>query len=98
MVGQYGLALKGLRGSFGALRSILSAAGIMGGLTGVFTVMRNSIGIVKDYEKSNAILAGVLNKTVEEITELTDDSKRLGAITAKTAQEVNDLQIAYARL
>ena len=61
-------------------------------------MLRNSITIIRGFEKQNATLAGVLGKTKGEINELVEDAKRLGETTVKSASEVTKLQTAYARL
>ena len=57
-----------------------------------------SINLIRDFEKANAELAGVLNTTRDGVSRLTRESERLGSITVKTSSEVTQLQIAYARL
>jgi hypothetical protein len=82
----------------GMTKSILAAGAAMFGLVAIFRTLKNAGKLVRDFQKENAVLAGVLNKTRKEISALTDDAKRLGSTTAKTAKEVTSLQIAYARL
>lgn len=91
----YGASLNNLRGS---LVRVGQAAGVTFGVFGAVRVFGNAIGIVRRYEKVNATLAGVLNKTKEETVALQNDSIRLGRTTVKTAEEVGKLQLAYARL
>lgn len=81
-----------------ALRSVAQAAGATLGIFGAVQVVRNAINVVKDFEKANAVLAGVLGKTRAQVSALTDDAARLGSITEFTASEVTSLQEAYARL
>ncbi len=87
-----------LRAATGALRTFTSALGFTGGIFAFIQVFKNSIKIMKDFEKQNATLSGILQVNRDQMQGLTDDSKRLGAITVKTASEVTELQIAYARL
>ena len=94
-VGNYSSALGKLRGS---LVSVANAAGITLGLFGAFRLVKNATSIVRDFEKQNATLAGVLQKEKSEIQELVADSQRLGSVTVKTAGEVAKLQTEYARL
>lgn len=88
--------------SFGSLRSLmmkgLGALGITAGLAGLVNVMKGAVKIAKDFEQGNANLAAVLGKTRKEIKTLTDDAKRLGAITSFTASEVSKLQTEFAKL
>jgi len=97
-VGQFQRNVGNYASAFRSLTNIISAAGVTLGAAGAFRVLRNGITIVRDFQKENAVLAGVLNKTRQEINVLTEDAIRLGSTTAKTAQEVTQLQIAYARL
>lgn len=94
-VGAYEKGLGRLRGGFIRLAQ---AAGLTLGIFGAFRLIKSSISIVRDFEKQNATLAGVLQKTKGNISELVEDSKRLGAITVKTAGQVAGLQTEYARL
>lgn len=90
-VGQYSRA-------WGGVSRVLGAFGFTGVLFTVVNAIKNGISGIREFGKQNAILAGVLGKTRKDITVLTKDAKRLGRDTAKTASEVNGLQIAYARL
>ena len=94
-VGNYGLATSKLRGG---LVSLAGAAGVTFGVFGAFRLFKSSITIVKDFEKANATLGGILNATAEEARVLNEDAKRLGETTVKSATEVVALQTAYARL
>lgn len=94
-IGNYGSALKGLSGTF---RSMVSALGLTTGVYAFFQVMRNGIKVIRDYEKQNATLSGILQVEKKDMQELREDSARLGETTVKTAGEVTQLQIAYARL
>ncbi len=75
-------------GSLGVAFAGLALIGVLGGVINVFA----------DFEQANAGLAAVMNVTVAENRALTEDAKRLGSITAKTASEVVGLQEAFARL
>ena len=94
-VGNYGGALRGLRGT---MVSLGQAMGVTFGLFGAVRLIRNATGIIRDFEKANATLSGVLQLESDQMKELTDDSKRLGETTVKTAGEVVGLQVAFARL
>ena len=94
-VGDYGKSLSGLRGS---LISVANAAGLTGGAFAAFRVLKSSITLLRDFEKANATLAGVLNKTKEETNELRLNAIELSKTSVKTAQEITELQTAYARL
>tara|TARA_R110000772_G_C13310310_1_gene440367 strand:- start:33325 stop:37065 length:3741 start_codon:yes stop_codon:yes gene_type:complete len=94
-VGNYRSALGGLGSS---LRNLAGAFGLMGGVMIFAQMMRSSIKTIIEFDKANATLASVLQLTREQTKGLQDDSKRLGATTVKSANEVVQLQIAYARL
>ena len=90
-VGQYAKAL-------GGVRNILGAAGFVGGFQLFFRTLKDGIKIARDYEKSNAVLASVLGKQLNETTKLQSESRRLGESTAFTASQVTELQTSLARL
>jgi len=94
-VGNYGKALGGLRGT---LMSVAGALGFVGGIQLVTKAFKDGINVVKNYEKKNAELAGVLGKQRKDLVDLQKESKRLGATTAFTSTQVTDLQIELARL
>ncbi len=89
---------KGLRAAAGAARSFASALGLVGGAFLFVQVMRDAIGIMRDFEKQNATLSAILQVEREDMSALREESIRLGSTTVKTAAEVTGLQIAYARL
>jgi hypothetical protein len=65
---------------------------------GGLAVIRNITGIVRNFEQSQADLASVLGVNVEEMKELTDQARELGATTRFTAGEVASLQKEFAKL
>lgn len=87
---------------FGRLNRTLGRFALALGLTsGIFLFIRalgNAIKSVVQFNKQVAVLASVLQKTRKEIKPLTENAKELGAITAKTSNEIVKLQVAYARL
>lgn len=88
-VGLYSNAIKGMASSF---------LGITAVIYGFVRVLKDAFGIVTQFEKANAELAAILQKTTAETKALRDNAEDLGASTAKTATEVVNLQIAFARL
>lgn len=80
------------------LKSLISAFGVTTGIFLFAKVMKEAFSIVRDFEKQNATLSAVLQVEKGEMKELTDQAKKLGETTVKTAGEVTSLQIAYARL
>ena len=91
-VGNYTTRLRGMASSF------LGAFGVVGGVYAFAAVLRSSIRTVREYDKANATLSAVLQIEKKNMTELTDESIRLGRTTVKSAVEVVGLQVAYARL
>ncbi len=76
----------------------LGSFGLLFGFSAITLGLRNIIGKTADYEQANAGLAAVMGTTIEENEKLIKDSKRLGAVTAKSATQVVGLQEAFARL
>ena len=99
-VGQtrFGEVTGGINKLRGAIGKLGSALGIVGGFMLLRKVIGDSINIVRDFDKANAELAGVLGKSRDEIAELEQNAKELGATSAFTASQVSELQQAYARL
>jgi hypothetical protein len=94
-VGNYGSALGKASSGF---RTLMGAFGVTLGLRSAIQLFKSAITQVKEYEKANAVLAGILGKTRKETVKLQKDSQRLGATTAFTAKQVTELQIELARL
>ena len=87
-----GAFTKGITNSFKSL-----AVGLVG-ITALIRVFRSVVKVVGDFDKGMAKLASVTGKTREEIEDLTDQSKELGAVTQFTANQVQSLQIELAKL
>lgn len=94
-VGGYKQALTGMTGGF---RNLAAALGFTGAIFLLVSAFKGAVQVIRDFQDGSADLAGILGKSRKEIKGLTDEAQRLGAITAKTAKEVLDLEIAYARL
>lgn len=77
---------------------VLGALGLLGGMTLVVRGMREMIGIFSGYEKQMAKVRAITRATDDEYLLLTNDSKRLGESTEKTATQVGELQLAFAKL
>lgn len=60
--------------------------------------LRNAISTIIEFEKKNSTLAAILGTTKKSIQDLTDEARRLGAITSYTAAQVTELQIELAKL
>ncbi|OIQ22204.1 MAG: phage tail tape measure protein [Flavobacterium sp. MedPE-SWcel] len=81
-----------------ALKNLISAFGVTTGIYLFAQVMKDAFNVARDFEKQNATLSAVLQVEKENMKALTDEAKKLGARTVKSAGEVTQLQIAYARL
>jgi len=93
--GQFGRQVGNYPKVFGKAAGALRSFGLaIGGLA----IMRNIFGIVKDFEQAQADLASVLGVNVDEMAELTDQARELGAATRFTAGEVSGLQKEFAKL
>tara|TARA_R110001599_G_scaffold318295_1_gene527887 strand:- start:1610 stop:3553 length:1944 start_codon:yes stop_codon:yes gene_type:complete len=81
------------------LVSSLGTLGVMVGGAAIIQGVRQMIGVFMSFEQANANLSSVMKDgTSKQFKELSDDAKRLGATTAKTATEVVGLQESFARL
>ena len=90
-VGRYGIALKGI-GS-----NLVGALGIVGGVQLFAQGLKETFNIVKNFSKEQSRLSGILGKTKEEISELTDLTKELGATTAFSAIQVTQGAVELAK-
>ena len=89
---------KALINAASAARSLASALGLVGGAFLFVRTIGAAIKTVRDFEKQNATLAAVLQKTTDETRELQSEAKRLGETTVRSATEITNLQLSYARL
>lgn len=94
-VGNYPL-LGGLMGGMGAKALGLGGAAAAGmALAGV---IKDNVGLARDYEKTLSVLAAILNTTKDGVRDLSEQAQQLGATTLFTAKEVAELQIELAKL
>lgn len=89
LVGEYG---RGITSAFKGL-----AASFIG-ITALFRVLRNLVKVTGDFDSATAKLASITGKTRDEIAELTEEAKKLGAVSQFTASQVTDLQVSLAKL
>ena len=80
------------------LTNLLGALGLAGGITLVVRGVREMIGVFSGFEKQMAKVRAISGATDAEFKLLTDDAKRLGESTEKTATQVGELQLAFARV
>lgn len=91
-VGDYGRALGGVA------RNLLGAFGVVGGLAMFAKVLKDAFSTVREFTKENAVLAGVLGTTRDQVEKLTEQAVSLGSQYPILASEVTKLQVSYARL
>lgn len=84
--------------AFNGIKNLMSAFGVFGGIYLFAGAVTNAFQTVKEFDKANADLAATMGKSRKEISSLTEDQKRLGAITKFTATEVAGLQKEFAKL
>ena len=93
----FGTSLLSLNKMKTVLAGVFVAIGAM--ITGqIVNGLQNAIYTIIEFEKRNSTLAAILGTTKQSIRDLTDEAKRLGAITIYTAAQVTELQIELAKL
>jgi TP901 family phage tail tape measure protein len=95
-VGNYRSALSGFGNS---LKGALGAAGVVVGVNEIRRAMQEAINVYSKFNEEQAKL-GAISRSINNPTALAaleEDALRLGATTEKTASQVTQLQIAYAR-
>jgi hypothetical protein len=80
------------------IKNLASAFGLFSGVYLFAQIMRDAFSVLKDFDKATADLAATLGKSRKEIINLTEDAKRLGAITNYTASEITGLQKELGKL
>ena len=73
-VGQFQRNVGNYSKAFRGLSNILAAGGLTLGVAGFFRVIKNGLGILKNFEKTNAELAGVLDLPITQISSLKDNA------------------------
>ena len=81
-----------------ALRGVVGMLGQLGLAVGVFQIIRNAFGVIRDFDQATADLASILGVSVDQMERLTAQAKELGATTIFTASQVSELQKEYAKL
>lgn len=94
-VGQYE---RGMNKATVGLKKLLGAFGLVGGIQIFARAIKDAAKLIKDYESSNAELAGVLGTNYDGTEKLRKASQELGKSTKFTAKEVTNLQIELARM
>jgi len=89
---------KAMGGAISSLKKFAGALGIVGGVQLLNRGLRNTFGIIKNFDQAQANLASVLGVTRDEMSGLSEMAKELGATTKFTASEVSELQLEFAKL
>ena len=93
---QFGQGLKSAFSMFGP--AALAIGGVTAAIGGLKKVMGDMVQINMQFEQGTAVLASIMGKTTDEITDLTNQAKDLGATTRYTAMQITELQTNLARL
>lgn len=73
-------------------------AAVAGAYYALKNAIRDAVNTIIEFDKASATLASVTGKTQKQVKALTDEAKRLGAITSYTATQMIDLQTELAKL
>lgn len=90
-VGRYALATRDLG------RNLFGALGVVGGLQLFASVLKDSFNILRNFGKEQSRLAAILSKTKQEIGDITELTKDLGASTVFSASEATKGAIELAK-
>jgi TP901 family phage tail tape measure protein len=82
----------------GTLKSVASGFGLVGGVMGAVSLIRNSFGVIVDFDSAIANLGAVSGASGEELEKLRNSALDLGESTKFTASEVAGLQLELAKL
>ena len=93
---QFGQGLSSAAAMFGP--AAIAIGGVTAAVSGMKKVMGDMIQINMQFEQSTANLASVMGKSRDEISDLTNQAKQLGATTQYTAIQITGLQENLARL
>lgn len=81
-----------------SIKRLAAGIGIGFGINEIFQGVRQSIGVMADFEATMSEVKAITGATGAEFQELEKDARRLGASTKFTATQVGQLQVAYGRL
>lgn len=80
------------------LKSVASAFGLMGGIMGAVSLIKNSFGVVVNFDSAIANLGAVSGASEQELEKLRNSALDLSEVTKFTASEVAGLQLELAKL
>lgn len=81
-----------------AFRGLLSAFGLVGGVFLFAKAITGAVKVMADFEESMSEVKAITRASDKELLKLEKDARRLGGTTSKTAKEVSQLQIEFAKL
>lgn len=81
-----------------ALGGLATALGGLGIAFGAGAIIRNTFGIIANFDQAQADLAAISGKTKDELAGLTEQAKELGATTQFSATQITEMQIELAKL
>lgn len=84
--------------AIGSLKNLASALGVIGGMALVAKTLKDSVGIIKEFELQVATLGGISGATEKQLESLRTKAIQLGSTTEFTATQVAELQTEFARL
>lgn len=79
-------------------KSILAAGAAFFGARAIIAGLKKAVVILKDFEKAMSKVKAITNATDKEFKALRKDALRLGSTTSKTATQVAELQVEFAKL
>jgi hypothetical protein len=92
-------AFRKLTSPLQKLNRLLGGFGVLIGSALIVSALTSAVKVVRDFEQANADLSAVMaTASGPQLKLLSEDAKRLGATTAKSATDVVSLQEAFARL
>ena len=94
-IGNYKSAISGLTGTF---RSLVSALGLMGGAMAFVGVMRNGIGIIRDFGSTMSTVAGIYRTSRKDLADLEQKIIDVSGASVTTATDVAKIAESLATL
>jgi len=94
-IGNYKSALSGLTGVY---RSLIQVAGVYGGTMAFLGVMKNGIGIVREFGATMSTLSGIYRVNRKDLSGLEDEIISVAGSSVNTANEVAKMAESLATL
>lgn len=80
------------------IKGMVGAQAVIGGIQQFFSLLKQGVHTVIEFEAANSKLAAILGTTSKHTKDLQRDARELGATTKYTASEATNLQIELAKL